>query len=396
MITRTADDVWTEIADRCRRLLTSGTPLSTLSREVPNWITAVGEREIRRRSESPQGNDEDSPVAFGEVAAIWRELTQHGETADVHVLRFTYALVGRLIEGIQYEPHQPFRLVVVVDEEAADRRWLSQGLEQPELGQAHDQLLKAIHDLRVYRDGDVRAPHKPLLLLLVLARYVQGTARRSMTFTDIEPQLRDLIGQFSSLSPEVEPQEPFWRLKSSGVWQIQADGELDVQSSSPPGLQFLREHQVRGGFDSLTDRALWSDPTLADDAVDRLLAAHFPPAAHAALRAAVGLPCPGSDVGPSPHEAVAAAETDIHILLRWQPAQNPNTVTEHREPQPPSKRLLWPEDCDWTFPSTGHSRRHWQAESMSSSPGLPAPRRPRSLKSPPTWPGRPGSTTGSR
>src|SRR5688500_4053939 len=106
------------------------TPLPTLSRATANRITAVKEDEIRRRSEAPRGAEDDSAVASWAAGHIWGELSEHGRTGEVAVLRFACALVGQRIEGIRFEP-APFRLVVA-DEALADISW-----ESRLLGQAH-------------------------------------------------------------------------------------------------------------------------------------------------------------------------------------------------------------------------------------------------------------------
>ncbi|MGY1697366.1 AAA family ATPase [Geodermatophilus sp. SYSU D00814] len=303
------------------------TPLPTLSRGTANLITAVNEDEIRRRSELPRGRDDDSAVSRWEVEHLWGELSRQGLTGEVVVLRFAYALVGHLVDGIRFES-APYRLVVA-DEDLAGVTWESRLMSEPQLGQARERLLDAIRELRVYQEGDVRAPHKPLLLALVLAGYAKGTAKRWVTYSQVEGGLRSLIRQFSLLSPDIEAQEPFWRLKSSGVWTLGADGELDFTHTSPPAIQQLRTHNVRGGFDDLTDRALWTDDTLAAEAINEILQVHFPSERHEELREALSLVVPES-AGLDRLLASATGQPDLHVLLRWQPSQNPSTVAEHR------------------------------------------------------------------
>ncbi len=286
-MTRPSDDVWLELTARARRMLRTSTPLLTLDRKIPNWITAVDLTVIRRRSKMTRGAEEDSAVAAREVHAIWTELQEHGHTSGTDALRFAYALVGRLVDGVVYEPN-PFGLRVD-DEAAANQLWQQPRVQDVELSQARDELLSAIERLRVYRDGETTAPHKPLLLLLTLAGYVNGTAQRTALFSDLEPGLSKLIARFSDLSAEVEPQEPFWRLKSSGIWLVQDAGGADVTASGPPGLHYLRDQKVRAGFVAHIDRALWVDDALAPDSIAALLSQHFPPGQHPSLLGAVGI-----------------------------------------------------------------------------------------------------------
>ena len=66
------------------------------------------------------------------------------------------------------------------------------------------QVLQRFSDLRQFQRGGHRAPHKPLLILLALARLARGEARM-VEFSDIEQQLRQLIEEFG---PSVERGAP--------------------------------------------------------------------------------------------------------------------------------------------------------------------------------------------
>lgn len=287
MLTRPADDVCLELGARAHRLLRTNTPVLTLEREVPNWITAVDATAIRRRSGQARGAGEDSPVAAREVAAVWRDLQNGSHAAEASALRFAYALVARFIYGVAYETN-PFRLCVD-NEDAANQLWRRPPMDGGELRRARDELLDAIRRLRVYRDGDTAAPHKPLLLLLTLAGYANGTARRTTLFSDLESRLSKLITGFSSFSAEAEPQEPFWRLKSSGVWYVKDPGGSTADATSPPGIRYLREQKVSAGFVDHIHRVLWDDEALPSDVIAELLSQHFPAEQHPALLKAVGL-----------------------------------------------------------------------------------------------------------
>ncbi len=320
----------------------------TLQPEMSNWITAVEPTTIRLRAEAADATYTDSPVHLRDVTEVWDELRERGRTIGA-AARPTYALLARLIEGLAFEP-QPSSLVVL-DVDAADRTWQSRRLEEPQLAIARGQLLEAIRALRVYSAGGVTAPHKPLLLLLALAGYAKGTTKQFTSFSEVEGPLRSLLMQFSALSDEKEPQEPFWRLKSSGIWSIRTpaalqltDGDgnavpddvpkaVDVNASNPPPLRALRDLGVKAGFNDSIAGALWSDELLAEDAIREVLHAHFPEDQQEEVLQAVGLNLPGYQVAetnpPSPGDRAGGA-LNLHLLLRWQPAQNPNTIAEHR------------------------------------------------------------------
>jgi hypothetical protein len=122
---RPAGNVWMEIRDKCRERLVSGTPILTLEREVPNHIVAVEDDRIVRLSDEARIEGEPSAAPRTEVERLWDQLVQHGEvlTSEAHVLRFTQALVGRLIDGVGFD--RDSRRLYFTDRVQAMRRWVS-------------------------------------------------------------------------------------------------------------------------------------------------------------------------------------------------------------------------------------------------------------------------------
>jgi putative restriction endonuclease len=57
-------------------------------------------------------------------------------------------------------------------------------------------LEQAIAHITIWRKGEQRAPHKPLLLLYVLANYQQGHARLFDYGTEVHEQLLSLLERF--------------------------------------------------------------------------------------------------------------------------------------------------------------------------------------------------------
>ena len=81
-----------------------------------------------------------------------------------------------------------------------------------------DSLRALVSGLSVWRRGDQRAPHKPLLLLYALARFSEG--RRDLLFSEVEPALRGLLDAFGAPRPAQHPEYPFWRLQNDGLWTL--------------------------------------------------------------------------------------------------------------------------------------------------------------------------------
>ena len=103
-----------------------------LSQNVPNQIIGVDDSQVRRRSALGHTSNDQTAITRGMITSLWRELVERGETGEVRLLRFAYALLQRSIAGIAFEPAPRFRLVLV-DPEGATRPFVPGGEEIPGL-----------------------------------------------------------------------------------------------------------------------------------------------------------------------------------------------------------------------------------------------------------------------
>lgn len=155
-----------------------------------------------------------------------------------------------------------------------------------------DDIRDAVRAIRTWVKGDQRAPHKPLLVLLALAR-VQHGASRLVPFTEVEQPLKAILVQFGR-TENYQPELPFWWLTSdklpSGtqLWEVPG-GELLTrrQGSNAPTLTALRT--ASGGFPARIDAALRTNPDLLRELGHEVLDSHFPPSLHEGILSAVGL-----------------------------------------------------------------------------------------------------------
>lgn len=148
------------------------------------------------------------------------------------------------------------------------------------------ELVEAVDRLRVWRRGGQRAPHKPLLVLLMLGRLAQG-AERLVAFTDVEADLRGLLHDFGPPRQSHHPEFPFWHLRSDGVWEVDGDEAIRPGRGGSPTVAQART--LRGGFPTEVWQLLRDDPDLAADIAARLLTAHFPTSLHSGILERVGL-----------------------------------------------------------------------------------------------------------
>lgn len=144
---------------------------------------------------------------------------------------------------------------------------------------------------RAQNDG-VYAPHKPLLVLLALARIQQGLPRQ-VPFSELDAPLKLLLAEFGPSSSAKSRHYPFWHLSTDGqgaLWQIVGpENFINRAPKDTPSLTELRNPLVKAGFSVEIDGALRRKPGLLESIASRVLNSYFPETLHADIASAVGL-----------------------------------------------------------------------------------------------------------
>jgi len=157
-----------------------------------------------------------------------------------------------------------------------------------------DAILKQFRDLNVWRRGEERAPHKPLLILFALGRLQSGSLRL-LPFDEVENPLTRLLEEFGPPRKSIHPELPFYHLQTDGVWQIDEHAPLTRrQGSKNPLRTELRKWKVGGGFTPKLYEELKHRPEAVRELARELLAAHFPESLHESIARSVGIDFEGS------------------------------------------------------------------------------------------------------
>lgn len=212
------------------------------------------------------------------------------------------------------------------------------------------EIEQRLQNLNVWKRGDERAPHKPLLLLIALARLEAGEPRL-MPYREVGKQLGKLLEQYGRPSKSYHPEYPFWHLQSDQIWEVPgADGYSTNSGKKSISNKELRDQDARGGLRNDVQTLLQEDAGLRRGIVAQLLARHFPDSLHSEILDAVGLSLgqvlpPPSRRDPRFREAVleayefrcAVCGLDLRIgpahfcleaaHIRWHQADGPDEVS---------------------------------------------------------------------
>jgi hypothetical protein len=260
---RPAEDVWRQIQHIAREHMESGEPILTIERKTPNHITSVDDRRIHRHSAkavSKTGND--ASVSKGQVVAIWNHIMETGTSKGAPGLRFAFALVACL-PGIGI--NSTGNLYV------EDAKLALTTFHQPSTSLLHS-LISQFRSLRRSGPRDQKTLHKPLMLLIALARLRHGDTL--LPYDEVDVDFADLAPRyFPSKPPPDAAANPFVRLTIDGdFWAVhppQAGG-----TQHPSGV-VLRDQEARAGF-TKKYLALLQQPAAMYTAVRSILEDHFP------------------------------------------------------------------------------------------------------------------------
>src|SRR6056297_1053969 len=109
------------------------------------------------------------------------------------------------------------------------------------------EILNHFQSLTVWKSGDRRAPHKPLLVLLAFG-YLQNEDKRLLPYKEVDPKLKELLSEFGTPRNAGNTHYPFWRLRNDGMWEVERGDELVLNASGGVRKTELREKDIRVGF----------------------------------------------------------------------------------------------------------------------------------------------------
>ena len=151
-----------------------------------------------------------------------------------------------------------------------------------------DELLERFRKLQVWSAHGQRAPHKPLLALWAIGRCLRGEERLA-SYLDADRALRKLLRAFGPHRRVIHTEQPFWRLRTDGVWEVQDAERVTLTTKGDAHRSSLLGNDIHAGFPESIQCALQADEALAERVAHALVKAHFPPTVHDEVLEAVGI-----------------------------------------------------------------------------------------------------------
>jgi putative restriction endonuclease len=170
-----------------------------------------------------------------------------------------------------------------------------------------DELLAQLARLRQARVGQVRVPHKPLLLLWLFGQFA-ATRSSAVSYQQAEEPVSQLINDFgppiaSASAARQRAAMPFVHLERE-LWDVSDATGGEIGPDAPERRAWLLERGATGRLRAPVERLLANPSTMAA-AVRLLLDMHFTPVLAELICAAVDLDVPALDLAGSERAAQA-------------------------------------------------------------------------------------------
>jgi putative restriction endonuclease len=147
------------------------------------------------------------------------------------------------------------------------------------------EVLEKFRNITIWKNGDIRAPHKPLLILLSLAEYQKGN--KTIRFKEVEDKLNQLLFEFGSI-PNPRSYYPFVRLSSNGIWTFNKPQIVANYQCLDPSSKYLTENDISGFFTDEIQTEFDNDPSLIIEIALEMLDTHFPDSLHDDIMDSIG------------------------------------------------------------------------------------------------------------
>lgn len=138
------------------------------------------------------------------------------------------------------------------------------------------EILSKFESLTIWKNGDQRAIHKPVVILLAISKML-NEGKRYISYKEVRDEIASLLDQFGPQRNKQVPNEPFSRLPKDGIWELVKNGVLFPPPKGSIYNKSLIEDEIEGGFTQEVWEAFQTDKSTVRQVVERILNEHFQP-----------------------------------------------------------------------------------------------------------------------
>lgn len=147
-------------------------------------------------------------------------------------------------------------------------------------------ILQQFENINTWQRKGVRAPHKPLLMLLALGEIQRGNTG-FIPYSTIEPKLKELLQDFGPPRKTIYTTFPFIRLANDDLWQLNKPELLNTKQDY--SNKYLLNHGLQGKFPDELTQELKQKPEILRQVAETILEQNFPETLHQDILDAIGL-----------------------------------------------------------------------------------------------------------
>ena len=147
----------------------------------------------------------------------------------------------------------------------------------------------AVASLDVWNRDDQIAVHKPLLLLVAIARVIREE-EQLLAYRDARDALQPLLEKYAPHRDRQEPYYGFWHLQEDELWQVVGRSRLKMREGKnrPPESE-LNEKNPAGRLPQKVHRLFQEDSKFTSEIIQMILDRYFPAYHRAAILSDLGL-----------------------------------------------------------------------------------------------------------
>ena len=149
------------------------------------------------------------------------------------------------------------------------------------------ELISLFTNITVWKQGEKRAPHKPLLILYLLGRILQSK-KNIVSFTEVDENVGKLLNDFGP-GNKTQALYPFWYLQNDGFWHLSIKNTQSKTIGPVPNKGFIRKEKVTGSFTKDVYSTLANNPIVTNKIIQNILNSHFPTSIHEDILSEIGI-----------------------------------------------------------------------------------------------------------